>query len=278
MSDDDESEIQISYRNTIIAAFNYLAGGLKSFVEQQLKQRYRDAWTDNISSISGHVPTLTDPYILLATINDRWPSAFEGQIKVPQSVIKELQRDRNAATHSDELFSDEKVNKSISSMLRLLNSIPTSQKGIKTADKIKQLKYQPLLDTDELVPIVENKNTISSDATKHEIETTENDKQKHPENSQQTEQSQAIPIAVATQDAPAVTYNFSRLCFKANQIEPLNDDQVFRVVTPVGTFQMTKAEFHRAFPKVVASKSYAENGIYHYPAVPKSALPYKLPE
>jgi hypothetical protein len=38
------------------------------------------------------------------------------------------------------------------------------------------------------------------------------------------------------------TYEFRRLGFKADVIEPLRDRDSFRVVTPVGTFQMTKAE------------------------------------
>jgi len=46
-----------------------------------------------------------------------------------------------------------------------------------------------------------------------------------------------------------VTYEFSRLGFKADVIEPLRDRDSFRVVTPVGTFQMTKAEFYRDFAK-----------------------------
>ena len=58
-----------------------------------------------------------------------------------------------------------------------------------------------------------------------------------------------------------VEYSFSRLCFKADVIEPLNDDDIFAVHTPDGTFQMTKADFYRVFPNVVASKSYRDSGI-----------------
>jgi hypothetical protein len=70
------------------------------------------------------------------------------------------------------------------------------------------------------------------------------------------------------------TYEFSRLGFKADVIEPLRDRDSFRVVTPVGTFQMTKAEFYRDFANVVRSRSYRDRGLYHYPTVPEKALKY----
>lgn len=40
---------------------------------------------------------------------------------------------------------------------------------------------------------------------------------------------------------------------------------ILRVVTPAGTFQMTKSEFYREFKNVVGSKSYSQDGIYNYP-------------
>lgn len=39
----------------------------------------------------------------------------------------------------------------------------------------------------------------------------------------------------------AASYRSSRLCFKANVIEPLNPQDVFEVTTPTGIFRMTKA-------------------------------------
>lgn len=75
--------------------------------------------------------------------------------------------------------------------------------------------------------------------------------------------------------AVGACYRFSRLCFKASVIEPLRDDDVFEVVTPQGTFRMTKHEFYRDFPGVVQSISYRERGIYHYSTTPKRALRYK---
>lgn len=71
-----------------------------------------------------------------------------------------------------------------------------------------------------------------------------------------------------------VEYSFSRLCFRADVIEPLNDDDIFAIHTPDGTFQMTKADFYRVFPNVVASKSYRDSGIYHMSHPPRKALQF----
>jgi len=68
-----------------------------------------------------------------------------------------------------------------------------------------------------------------------------------------------------------VTYHFSRLAFIKNEIEPLEDGDHFTVVTPVGTFRMTKAEFYNVFSNVVRTTSYRIKGLYHYPTVPRIA-------
>jgi hypothetical protein len=73
-------------------------------------------------------------------------------------------------------------------------------------------------------------------------------------------------------------YMAGRLTFKRDVIEELEDSEAFRVVTPEGTFQMTKTDVYTAFPAVVRSRSYREAGIYHYPRVPKAAEPFRLDE
>jgi hypothetical protein len=49
---------------------------------------------------------------------------------------------------------------------------------------------------------------------------------------------------------------------------------VFRIETPEGVFQMSKAEFRRVFANVAASASYRDNGLYHYPKTPEKALQF----
>lgn len=73
-----------------------------------------------------------------------------------------------------------------------------------------------------------------------------------------------------------IKYTSSRLCFKADEIEPLNDSDVFIIQTPQGTFQFTKAEFYRKFSNVTKTKSYRENGVYHYSVTPKRALSFLI--
>ena len=86
---------------------------------------------------------------------------------------------------------------------------------------------------------------------------------------------EAAPTCVAGA-VPAATYRFSRLCFRRDVIEPIGQSETFRVVTPVGTFQMTKSDFYREFENVVESKSYRVDGIYHYPKLPARAERYRI--
>ncbi len=73
-----------------------------------------------------------------------------------------------------------------------------------------------------------------------------------------------------------VTYTFSRLGFRADIIEPLNDDESFEIVTPDGTYVMTKGQFYDTFANVTKTMSYRERGLYHYPTIPQKALRYRL--
>ncbi len=67
------------------------------------------------------------------------------------------------------------------------------------------------------------------------------------------------------------TYAASRLRFLADVIEPMAMNNVFEIVTPIGTWRMTKAEFYRVFPNVVSSGSYVNSKYYHYPKPPQKA-------
>src|SRR5947209_3117095 len=86
----------------------------------------------------------------------------------------------------------------------------------------------------------------------------------------------ATPPARLEQKEPRDTYNFSRLCFRRDVIENLGPHDSFRVVTPVGTFQMTKAEFYREFSNVVESRAYSQDGLYHYPKLPAKAEQFRI--
>lgn len=75
---------------------------------------------------------------------------------------------------------------------------------------------------------------------------------------------------------PPATYRATRLSFRADIIEPLEADDVFRVETPQGSYQMSKSEFYAAFPNVVASASYQCDRVYHYSTTPKKAYGYRV--
>lgn len=75
---------------------------------------------------------------------------------------------------------------------------------------------------------------------------------------------------------PKETYRYSRLCFKRDVIEKLADEEEFRVVTRLGVFQMSKAEFRRDFSNVRNSRSYKESGFYTYPTLPLRAQRYRI--
>ena len=59
-----------------------------------------------------------------------------------------------------------------------------------------------------------------------------------------------------------IQYSSSGLCFKADIIEPLSDNSIFAVHTPVGVFQMSKVEFYKSFPNIVKTESYQKGRMY----------------
>jgi hypothetical protein len=73
-------------------------------------------------------------------------------------------------------------------------------------------------------------------------------------------------------------YRASRLVFRAAIIDALTEDEAFRVVTPAGTFRMTKREFLREFASVAASRTYRHTGTYSYSRTPRKALAFFIPE
>lgn len=75
---------------------------------------------------------------------------------------------------------------------------------------------------------------------------------------------------------PAVTYRATRLLFKRDLIEPLGDSDRIRIETPVGVFELTKADFCREFAGVIASRSYHEGGVYHFPKPPRRAEQFRV--
>ena len=84
-------------------------------------------------------------------------------------------------------------------------------------------------------------------------------------------------IAVPTPDSTAkVTYKYSRLCFKRKVIDSLSSKDEFKVETPVGAFQMSKADFETDFGRITRTASWKNLGFYSYPIVPSKAEKYRV--
>lgn len=73
-----------------------------------------------------------------------------------------------------------------------------------------------------------------------------------------------------------IEYTSSRLCFKADLIEPLKDNDSFIVHTPNGTFKFIKADFYRVFSNVIETKSYQEGRLYSCKYPPKRAMQFLI--
>jgi hypothetical protein len=74
---------------------------------------------------------------------------------------------------------------------------------------------------------------------------------------------------------PKQTYKYSRLCFKRKVIDTLRADDEFRIETPMGVFQMSRAEFDTDFGKISKTASWKNLGFYSYPVVPSKAEKYR---
>lgn len=254
--------MQKSYTDYINAALDILDQSLHIYVENRLKVRYGDKWFEYLpKNIRFHGEKIVwDTPAILNTMLNNWQDAFHTELDFAgRNLVGELKVWRNTVAHrtAEKPVTLEDADRAIDTVWRLLSLIPVPQ-----AQEVRAIRDE-LRAGDAPVSIPQNTPISEPQETKLVQPTPP------------SPVSQAEPVS---QSEPAVTYNFSRFCFKASQIEPLEDNQAFRVVTPKGTFQMTKADFYKAFPKVVVSKSYAENGIYHYPSVPKTAMAFLLSE
>lgn len=75
---------------------------------------------------------------------------------------------------------------------------------------------------------------------------------------------------------PKQTYEYSRLCFKRKVIDNLKADDEFRIETPMGVFQMSRAEFDADFGKISKTASWRKLGFYSYPVIPSKAEKYRM--
>ena len=71
-----------------------------------------------------------------------------------------------------------------------------------------------------------------------------------------------------------IEYSSSRLSFKADIIESLNNEDEFAVHTPCGVFKMTKADFYNTFPNIVKTESYQKGRLYSMKEPTRKAMQF----
>jgi hypothetical protein len=73
-----------------------------------------------------------------------------------------------------------------------------------------------------------------------------------------------------------IEYSATRLTFKRDLIEPLNDEDYFivHVSNDDSSYKMTKREFYETFNTVIKTSSYKKLGNYNYVKTPEKAFKY----
>ena len=248
--------MQKTYTDYINAALDILDHSLPGYIETRLQVRYGNDWFDYVRPYVDYEgeEICWDTQAILKTMIGNWKDVFHSELDHDgRSFVGELRGWRNKVAHrsSQKPIDHDAAYRAVDTVWRLLSlvGLPQAQEVRAVRDELQSQNITMPVQKSELKPITQEQTPAN------------------------------VISALATElSKPTVVYEYKRFCFKASKIEPLQDDQAFKVVTPNGSFQMTKAEFYRAFPKVVISKSYSESGLYHYPSLPKSILPYKVTE
>lgn len=69
-------------------------------------------------------------------------------------------------------------------------------------------------------------------------------------------------------------YKSTRLTFKRDIIESLDDDDIYVNENAEGVFEISKRDFYRYFGNVATSKSYRKTGVYNYQTTPQKAYQF----
>lgn len=269
------------YSQQVQAAFTSLRNGLRPFVEQEMRAVYKERWLDECVQWAKVRRDREGDYtwdvmaLLKVITNDVfWGKVFAMKkrrgAKEKGIFVTLLEWRHEYKAHDDKDVPKFDAQEVIESVIYALRCIGATEEVEASEELLKSLSPQPMPQPSEPLPPSQQEVHAVQDEVQPQLQNTPS----NPEPKQSP-----APVSKPTDGIePAVTYNYSRLCFKADKIERLQPDEAFRVITPVGTFQMTKAQFYITFPKVVISNSYTQSGLYHFPTVPQRALPFKLPE
>jgi predicted AAA+ superfamily ATPase len=124
----------VTNRERVGKGLDLLAGGLRPFVERELKAHFGDAWQSALPDGTGRGPrsraqtvNLDDPQALLGVLWDQWNAAFRDVLgPTERSLVSELRGVRNQWAHHEQFSSNDTI-RALDSMERLLNAVSAAE-------------------------------------------------------------------------------------------------------------------------------------------------------
>src|SRR6516165_5890276 len=140
---DEGAAMAITNRERVGKGLDLLAGGLRPFVERELKSHLGDKWQSALPDNAGRGPrakaqpaNLNDPQTLLGVLWDQWNSVFRDVLgPTERSLVSELRGTRNQWAHHDQFTSNDAI-RALDSMERLLTAVSAPE----TATEVGQMR------------------------------------------------------------------------------------------------------------------------------------------
>ncbi len=118
----------VTNRERIGKGLDLLAGGLRPFVERELKSKLGDNWQNALPDAAGRTPrgksvNLDDPQVLLNVLWDQWNIVFRDVLgPAERSIVSELRGIRNQWAHNVQFSSNDAI-RALDSVERVLNAV-----------------------------------------------------------------------------------------------------------------------------------------------------------
>jgi predicted AAA+ superfamily ATPase len=120
----------ITNRERVGKGLDLLAGGLRPFVERELKSHLGNTWQTALPDnggrgpkARGQAPNLNDPQVLLGVLWDQWNAVFRDVLgPTERSLVSELRGIRNQWAHHEQFSSNDAI-RALDSMERLLTAV-----------------------------------------------------------------------------------------------------------------------------------------------------------
>ena len=133
-------------RDRVGKALELLAGGLRPFIEQQMRAKFADRWmyeaSDALHNRLDDESALEDPQIQLKLIVARWQHVFSRVLgRLERSLVGELIETRNSWAHN-EPFSFEDAYRALDSVHRLLSAVSAGDEAAEVEELRQELQRQ----------------------------------------------------------------------------------------------------------------------------------------